>query len=148
MSVEGTLEVINQGLGSLSNLDSSPGELWKGIFVQGTLSGSGLQVSGAERALILNGGSISLMNSKLTNNLIGLHLLGGTLNWGGTTANSGGTIGPNSEYGIKEDGTGTFNVKNTLFQGNGMNYYQSSFTKLLLEEINKKPGNSGNSEAQ
>ena len=140
----GALVVSNASPASTSVFTSSmAGLYWKGIRVQGRLAGKGLGISDAERGLTLEGsGSIQLSDSILEDNLIGLHLLGGSLLWDGRL------ISDNSEYGVKEDGSGTFAVKNSGFHNNGVNYYRSGRTILSLDEINALAGNDGNQEVQ
>ena len=57
---------------------------------------------------------------------------------------NGGTLSGNSEYGIKEDGPGNYGVKNMVFTGNGVNYYQLGKTGISTIELNAIPGNGGN----
>ena len=134
--------LIDPGAEDLSHITTfMEGVYWQGIRVEGGLSGSGLEISWAERALVLTaGGRIELSDYSLTSNLTGAHLLGGTL----TLAN--GTIGANSEYGIKEDSEGNYSVRISTFKNNGENYYRHQVSRITVEEINALEGNGGNKE--
>ncbi len=113
--------------------------LWRGITVFGLLSGSGLELREAERALVLRaGGSITLDESVLADNLIAVHLLGGTL------ALSESALTGNAEYGVKEDEAGIYALVGNAFSGNGVNYYLRGVTQITLDELNALSGNSGN----
>jgi hypothetical protein len=134
----GKLIVANSG--GESQFDSFvSGYLWKGISLAGSGSGSGLNIDRADRGFVLlPGGSLSMSSLDLKSNLIGIHLLGGTLNL------NGGTVNGNTEYGIKEDGPGSYGVTNLSFTGNGVNYYQLGKTGISIPELNAIPGNGGN----
>ena len=84
------------------------------------------------------GGSLVFSNLNLQENLIGIHLLGGSLNL------NGGTVSGNSEYGIKEDASGSYVVRNMVFANNGVGYYQLGKTGISTTELNAIPGNGGN----
>ena len=134
----GSLVVNNFGGGSLFDTHV-PGYLWKGIFIAGSGSGVGLELDHAERGFTLPpGGSLSMSALNLNANLIGIHLLGGALSL------DGGTLNGNSEYGIKEDGSGSYSVKNMVFNNNGVGYYQLGKTGISTTELNAIPGNGGN----
>jgi hypothetical protein len=134
----GALRVSNSGGGSRFDTYIA-GYLWKGISIAGNGTGSGLELDHAERGFtLLPGGSLSMPSLELNDNLIGIHLLGGSLSL------NGGTIGGNAEYGIKEDGPGTYSVKNMVFGTNGVGYYQLGKTGISTSELNAIPGNGGN----
>ncbi len=132
------LTVANSGTRSVFDAIYS-GLLWRGITVGGTASGSGLELQCAERGLILlPAGSLSLSQAVLSEDLIGIHLLGGTMNL------IGATFTDNIEYGIKEDGAGAYGVLSSVFFNNGVNYYRQGITQITMDELNALPGNSGN----
>jgi hypothetical protein len=112
---------------------------WRGIMVSGSLSGSGLEVRDAERGLALRaGGSMTLGQAVLANNLIGLHLLGGSL------ALTNSAVTGNKEYGVKEDGSGDYMLRYNTFSSNGVDYYRVGVTLITLGELNALSGNEGN----
>jgi hypothetical protein len=115
------------------------GYIWKGFFLAGSGSGEGLEIHHAERALTV-GASGSLVFSKvnLEENLMGIHLLGGSVRL------DGGTVSGNSEYGIKEEAVGSFIVRNMVFLNNGIGYYQLGKTGISITELNAIAGNGGN----
>jgi len=134
----GNLTVANAG-GVSQFASAALGYYWRGVQVAGTVQGSGLEVDQAERGFILMpGGSLAISALTLNNNLIGIHLLGGSLSL------SGGTLSGNAEYGIKEDAPGSYRVTNMVFTNNVVGYYKLGKTGISTSELNAIPGNGGN----
>ena len=76
---------------------------FKGITVQGNLSGESISINGAKRGItLLPFGQVDLNQLNISDCTTGMHLLGGTL------SEVTGTITGCEEYGIKVDGNGTY----------------------------------------
>ena len=140
----GTLLISPSTPGARSEVTTGvSGVYWDGIRVRGTVSGIGVDLSYARRALVLEAsGIIRLSQSDLRWNAIGLHLLGGSLEW------NGWTVANNEEYGVKEDGAGTYTMKNSDFQNNGVDYYRHEVSDISIDELNGLAGNGGNREVK
>ncbi len=134
----GSLKVANSGVRSIFNAPDST-LLWRGITVAGLAGGSGLEVDRAERGLVLlPTGTVNLSQTVLSDDLIGIHLLGGTLKL------ASAAFANNVEYGVKEDGAGVYTLLGNVFSNNGVNYYRLGISQITIEELNALPGNSGN----
>jgi hypothetical protein len=134
----GSMQVSNTGTSSVFDTYVS-GTNWKGFLVNGTLGGSGLELDHAERACVLfSGSSISVSQLSLKGNLIGLHLLGGSLFL------DDGSVAGNIEYGMKEDSSGSYSIKNMTFTNNGVDYYRAGVAGITIPELNAIAGNGGN----
>jgi hypothetical protein len=133
----GGVTEVSAGGGSFASGEA--GYRWTGIDVLGELRGSDLAIADAVRALVVRpSASITLAGAKITGNMIGLHLVGGTLNL------SGSTLADNDEYAVKEDGAGVYALVNNLFHGNGVDYYERLQSRIDMGELNAIAGNSGN----
>lgn len=125
----GTLKTVNSS-GRSSIACSEPGKIWRGVAVDGKAELDGLLIREAERGITLgSGGSLTVKNGEITACMTGMHLLGGTLS---VTDSS---ISGNGEYGIKEDGDGSYSIHTTKLDGNGAAYYAETQTVLSEEEI-------------
>jgi hypothetical protein len=135
----GRIVVTNSGSSSSSIVSGTNGYMWRGIKVRGGLEGAGLGLAGAERALTLEpGGAISLASAIIEGNLIGIHLLGGSL------VLTASELRRNGEYGVKEDGSGTYAFTNDRFSANAVDYYEAARSVITIDELNALDGNAGN----
>ncbi len=125
----GILKAVTGG-GKSSIACSERGKIWRGVAVGGKAELDGLLIREAERGITLgSGGDITMKNCDITSCITGLHLLGGTL----TVTDS--SITGNEEYGIKEDGDGSYSIHTTELDGNGAGYYEKEKTVLTEKEI-------------
>jgi hypothetical protein len=132
--VEGSLNISG---GSL--LQSTGGVLWKGIYVTGTLEAADTTITGAERAVVVvSGATAALMSVSLKDNLIGVHVLGGSLDLESCL------IEGNLEYGVKEDAKGAYRLLNNRFHANTVDYYDVDLTGIGMERLNSTGTNAGN----
>jgi hypothetical protein len=126
----GTLKSVT-GSGTNSITCSESGKVWEGVTIGGKAVLNNLLIHGAVRGMTLySGGSLTMKNAEITSCITGLHLLGGTLS---VTDSS---ITGNEEYGIKEDGDGSYSIHTTRLDGNGTAYYDRTKTVLTEEELN------------
>ena len=126
----GTLKSVT-GSGTNSITCSEPGKEWEGVTIGGKAVLDSLLIHGAVRGMTLySGGSLTMKNAEITSCITGLHLLGGMLS---VTDSS---ITGNEEYGIKEDGDGSYSIHTTRLDGNGTAYYDRIKTVLTEEELN------------
>jgi hypothetical protein len=113
---------------------------WGTILVSGTATVGQADITGADRGLTANDGSVvSLTNTSLHGNAIGLHVLGTSV----TTA-TGLTIVNNSVYGVKEDNGGRPILVNSTIRSNFRNYYSWDQGLLNIIAVNGLLNNSGN----
>ena len=144
---DGKLETYGVSLGDIS-FGMGPGEVtgpgsWQGIQVYGTATVSGVSIHDAERGItILEGGCAFIQTTSLYGNEAGLHI------YRGEATVNGCEIENNELYGIKEDEFAWNDpvITNTLFSGNGYDYYDFVYGLLSIEKLNEKTGNSGNVE--
>ncbi len=113
---------------------------WSGLIFTASGAGTfdGVTISRAIRGVACaESGTVNLLNTTFSYNQNGLHCYSGVVN----VTNC--SFLDNELYGIKEDNVGNPVVKNSIFQGNGMNYYDSDLLDITVEQLNKAP-NQGN----
>ena len=132
LKIEGNLlaEDASQGI----QFASQEGTLiWQGIKFQGQGQGRlmGLKISEAERGIAAAGtGELNLSKIVLTNNQIGLHCYSGQITMDNCSFLN------NQVYGVKEDHQTSPVLKNCLFQGNGIAYYDETLLHLSSQQLN------------
>jgi len=117
-----------------------PQLLWKGIRFSGTGQGAidGTTISHAERGVACTStGIVNLQNSFFSGNLTGIHCYSGNISV--ISCN----ILNNTTYGLKEDHGSSPAVRNCIFQGNGIPYYDTRDLKITESQLNTEP-NEGN----
>jgi alpha-tubulin suppressor-like RCC1 family protein len=115
---------------------------WRGILFENNSTGSlsGVTLKNAVRGIsIVDQSNVSISKSIFDSNDIGIHV------YGTIPVISYCEFTNNAIYGIKEDGSGRPIVNNSIFNNNGIDYYDEVNTEITIEELNNKPQNSGNS---
>lgn len=113
--------------------------LWNGIYIEGEASLEYVKIEHAIRGITtLDKATVSVSNSILQNNNVGVHVLGGTT----TIENT--VIRDHLWYGIKEDRAGRPVMIDCIFSNNQMDYYRYDLLKITLDQLNTIEGNSGN----
>jgi hypothetical protein len=135
--IQGSLTV--QSGASFDSVNGTVANGWKGIMVTGQATLDGATISHATRGITnMNAASVSVGNSSLIDNDIGIHAFGSNLQ-----INNCQFIN-NQWYGIKEDQGGRPVVTNCGFTGNEVDYYQDQVSEITMDDLNLIPGNSGN----
>lgn len=113
--------------------------LWNGIYIEGEASLDYVKIEHAIRGItILDTATVSVTDSILQNNNVGIHVLGGTP----TIENT--TIRDHLWYGIKEDQNGRSIMIDCIFSNNQLDYYHYDLLRITLDQLNAIEGNSGN----
>jgi len=130
---------LRAGAGSVFKMaDGFPGE-WDGIYAHGIVNVTGCRIEGAMRGVVVYGGSDVTLNATVFDgNRIGVHVFkDGQLIEGCEFRNS-------SVWGVKEEVGASPVMRNNLFDGNNIDYYDSNETRVTVEELNAIAGNAGN----
>lgn len=107
---------------------------WKGITISGEADLTNVDFFYADRALsLLSQGILKIKNSNLIENKIGLHMLEAS-----KAELSDVQIHNNYEYGIKQDKENSLVIKNSLINGNTIDWYDYIDTELTEDEINSR----------
>lgn len=125
--VEGTLDAPG---GSIFTRAGAPDDFWSGICIKSSGTGNinNTNITKALRGVaILYSGSLTLTDSNIEDNVIGIHAYNSNPN----ITNS--VITNNSAYGLKEDGISNPVLTNTQIIGNTLNIYDSVNTIELGE---------------
>jgi len=132
---------MTSGTGSSFTASTGTTGDWRGIIVEGMAAMEGATISQAERGLTaLNGASVTLTDCVFSLNTVGIHAYNANPTVGGCKFLN------NIEYGIKEDEGGRPAVTDSMFTGNGIDYYRETLTEITMDELNGIEGNSGNQE--
>lgn len=123
-----------------ARLSAADDPMWGGIFVEpgGNVQIEGATIERAHRGITTTGGTTSLTDVTLADNEVGAHVLGGDVRI------EESRIVNSIWYGIKEDAGGRPVVIDTLFDGNGYDYYADGIPLVDMEWINSQEGNGGN----
>lgn len=133
--VDGLLE----HLGSVQYSDNSNAFNWGGIIINGDAILDNTSIDGAVTGLqIDSSNNLDINNLSISNCIIGIHLLNGSLSL------SNSEITGNKHYGIKEEDGVDITVTDTYFNLNGYDYYDTELTVIDTETLNSLGNNSGN----
>jgi hypothetical protein len=112
---------------------------WNGIWIAGTANLYNTTFQQAKRGLtLINNSVIHMQDCIFKQNLIGIHLLGGS-----HSINRCSFIG-NMQYGIKEDAAAKPVITDCLFNGNLFDYYDETETVITAHRLNQFLGNANN----
>jgi len=118
----GTLFIAGTAASILQSDDSSI--KWYGLKIAGTVNGSAIQISNAERGIsMLPESRIQLEKVCISDCTAGIHILGGTLKI------QDAEITHNKEYGIKCETDSVPAIQNLVLKNNGKEYYINGIIK-------------------
>ena len=117
---------------------------WQGIIVEnrGIASLSNAHISYARQGIVGNTGSkLSITGCTVKNNIIGVHVIGGSV------LIQMNNFTQNERYAIKEEvGGEPAGVMHNTFTKNGFNYYDGAQGSISIDLLNTMSGNWGNEE--
>lgn len=127
-------------LGAVRYYNDSVYGNWGGLVIKGHSNLSNLIIDKANRGIVLDSGSdFEILDSRFNECIIGAHLVNA-----GTVEIKRITFRNNEYYGIKEDNNVNPIVTDSIFTGNGYDYYDSDLTVLGADELNEIDTNIGN----
>jgi hypothetical protein len=140
IKVQGTLTVN----GGVLKATSPNAGSWQGIIVEnrGIATLSNAHILHARQGVVANAGSsITITGCTVKNNIIGVHVIGGSVSI------QKNKFIQNERYAIKEEvgGEPTAVMHNT-FSKNGYNYYDGAQGNISIDLLNTMSGNRGNEE--
>ncbi len=140
LDIEGELEIAGE-IGKEVMISSVKNQIdsWQGIRIIGHANITGLDIRDAFRAItVIESGQALIQDSIFRNNKVGLHV------YGSNPEVVGSQFIDNLLYGIKEDNGGQPFVIDSIFSGNGIDYYHQELNKITIDYLNSIDGNSGN----